>query len=137
MMHHLTRLVLACLVAIGGCSVPRQPVDDGKDYEAADRWVEEKLQEAREGNVDPGFAKALMGLSQFSLLQGNYRTAVHTVEPLAELVEIVHGPDAIETAEMLELLAKVYCQIDRCAESKPLMERAASIRAALVDPDGI
>ncbi len=123
----LPLLVVSFVVA--GCGAPRQPVRSHADYEAGQRWVEDKLQQARAGNVDSGFANFLEIQTQLKIQAGDYKSAVHTAEPLATLTEIVHGPNSLETAAALEVLAQVYCEVDRCDESPALLERAQLIRA--------
>jgi hypothetical protein len=89
--------------------------------------IEAKLQEARAGHVDPNFIPYLTVQTQKTMEVGDFQAALQTAEPLVQMSEIVHGPDAIKTAPNLEVLADIYCNLGRCAESVPLLERARAI----------
>ena len=120
-------LALAFIVATG-CGAGRPATQrHERDYEAADRYVQDKLQAARDGKPDPAFETFLAVQTQMRMQAGDYRTALHTAKPLSEYEEIVHGPRALETAAALEMLAEVHCNLKQCAEGIPLLERAAVI----------
>ena len=95
--------------------------------QSTQRWIDDKLRAAREGHVDPDFAALLNAQTQRKMQAGDFAGAVRTAEPLAQLTEIVHGPNDPNTAAAQEMLADIYCNLDRCAESVTLLERAGAI----------
>jgi hypothetical protein len=119
-------VTLTCAAA---CRSAQPPPSPGRTAdEDGQRYIEMKLQEARDGKPDLTFGQVLTVQTQFKMQTGDYRAAVRTAEPLAQLTEIVYGPDSLATAATLEMLAQVYCRIDRCDEGRVLLQRAAVIR---------
>ena len=101
---------------------------DGKrDYEAGAAYVRQKLDEARDGQVDQSFLTFLLVQTQVKMQAGEWNTAVHTAEPLVEMQEIVHGPESPELADALGALADVYSNLNRLPEAEPLLKRSVSI----------
>jgi len=120
---------MAGLAWLGGCgSAEKAPAKQPTPSpDSTQRWIDDKLRAAREGHVDPDFAALLAAQTQRKMQAGDFPGALRTAEPLAQLTEIVHGPNDPNTAASLEMLADIYCNLDRCAESVTLLERAGTI----------
>jgi len=122
-------VVLMGMALLGACSqtakAPAKPA--GSDQETEQQWIDDKMRDARAGHVDPDFVSLLSGQTQRKLLAGDFQGALITAEPLAQVTEIVNGPNSPKTASALEMLADLYCNLDRCAESIALLERAGAI----------
>ena len=123
-----TAVILALLVARPGPATPTAQSDP--EHEVGPELVARKVQEARAGTVDPVFASFLGVQTQAKIRAGDFQAAVRTAEPLVQYSEVAYGRADPRTAAALETLADVYCHLERCAESVPLIERASAVYRA-------
>jgi tetratricopeptide (TPR) repeat protein len=131
--HHVLIAALALLPACSGAA--KAPVRQSEaEHSAAPLTVEAKVEAARAGHVDPDLIPSLTAQTQRKMEAGDFQAAVQTAEPLVQMMEIVHGPNAVQTAPSLEVLADIYCNLKRCAESVALLERARDIYRAGGEP---
>lgn len=129
-------MLIGLVVLLATSPFAQQPDEsNARDYEKGARYVREKLEEARAGNVDASFLSFLTIQTHLKVSTQEYDAAVHTAEPLLELTEVMKGPESVETARVLEMLADIYSNIDQLQDSVPLLHRASNIYAKTKDKD--
>ena len=124
-----TTMLLAALTLARPTAAAPTPHSD-PEHEVSPQILEQKMQQARDGKVDQVFASFLAVQTQLKMGARQYDAAVRTAEPLVQYSEIIYGPNDTKTAAALETLADVYCNLDRCGEGIPLIERASTIYRA-------
>lgn len=119
-------MLLAALTLAHPAAATPTPHSDS-EQEVSPQILEQKMQQARAGKVDQVFASFLAVQTQLKMGARRYDAAVRTAEPLVQYSELIYGRNDPKTAAALETLADVYCNLDRCAEGIPLLERASTI----------
>lgn len=121
----MTRFAAALLGT--ALSVTTSVAQTTRDYEVGAAYVAEKLEEARIGKLDEKFLTFLLVQTDMQMRSGQYSTAVHTAEPLAQLFEIKYGSASEATAGALEALGEIYINIERLEDGRSVLQRAVSI----------
>ena len=126
-----TAVAIACLA--GCASGPRRGAFEGSEesLRAGEEYVRQKLEDARHGEIDRTFMSFLELQTLLKMWSGEWNVAVHTAEPLAEMAEIVYGPESSEYANVLVALGDIYWKLNRLPEAAATLERSVAITRTL------
>jgi tetratricopeptide (TPR) repeat protein len=89
--------------------------------------MDERFNDARNGDVDWNFVNDLRLLTDQNLADESYREALYSMKPLAKFTRIIYGENSLEYAKIQLELVDVYGMQEKYLLCEQLLRRALAI----------